>query len=324
MVSITITRRLLSFQARDSFKLPNKLCLQWYPGHMGKGMKQIQQKLKSVDCVVEVHDARIPFSGRNPMFEYTLNRVRPHILVLNKKDLIDNRNKSVIESKLVEQGVNKVIFTNCKDQNCSGAKKIMPLAIELITKSDRFNRTEVNSYCIMIIGVPNVGKSSLLNYLRNKYLKKSSAARVGAIAGITRSVPTEIKVSENPSVYVLDTPGILTPNIPDTETGMRLALCSSLQDHLVGIELIADYLLYWLNKNKNYKYVDFLGTREPCDKITEALVLSAVNKKRVKKVNRGDGSHIIVPDTAVAAAEFVKAFRTGEFGKIMLDYESLS
>ncbi|KAL1130819.1 hypothetical protein AAG570_012060 [Ranatra chinensis] len=242
---------------------------------MGKGLKQMQQKLRSVDCVIEVHDARIPYSGRNPNFKNTVTGLKPHILVLNK--------------------------------------------MELITKSNRYNRTELQDYCIMIIGVPNVGKSSLINALRNKYLKKSNVAPVGAIAGITKSVMSKIKICENPLIYVLDTPGILSPSVSDVETGLKLALCSSMQDHLVGPTVIADYLLYWLNKHHNFSYVKFLSLEEPSDNITEVLMLSAIKLKKIIKKKDVEGHYSLMPDLEFAANHFIKGFRKGELGKVILD-----
>lgn len=100
-----------------------------------------------------------------------------------------------------------MILTNCKDQKCDGIKRLVPRAIELIKNSDRFNRSEEKEHNIMIIGVPNVGKSSLVNHLRNRHLNKKGASAVGAVAGITRSVLTRIKICEDPLIYILDTPG---------------------------------------------------------------------------------------------------------------------
>ncbi|KAK9500892.1 hypothetical protein O3M35_002063 [Rhynocoris fuscipes] len=194
---------------RSKFNFPNKSVLQWFPGHMSKGMKQIEQKLKNVDCLIEVHDARIPFSGRNIKFKY-LYEAKPHILVFNKKDLIDMSNTNEIISELKD--VSKVIYTNCKDQNCIGLKQIIPTTIELISNSNRYNRSEEEDYSIMVLGVPNVGKSSLINILRNKYLKQSKATMVGPTAGVTKSVMTKIKICNKPQVYLLDTPGLKEPS----------------------------------------------------------------------------------------------------------------
>ena len=314
------------YNFRKSFRILHKEALNWFPGHMGKGLKQMQQKLKLVDCVIEVHDARIPLSGRNPHFRYTVCGVKPHILVLNKKDLTDTSNKVEVENVLRKNGIEHVLYTNSKNyQRCSGIKQIVPTLCKLISSSDRYNRNEEKDYCVMIIGVPNVGKSSLINALRAKYIGKGNAAPVGAVPGITRSVQTRIKVSENPLVYLLDTPGILTPNISDAETGLRLALCACLQDHLVGPIVIADYLLYWLNKTSNFSYVEYMGVEDPVDDIMTVLTKGANKLGKSQKIRSVDGSgYVHIPDFDAAAFYFVKAFRTGKLGKIMLDTERLN
>lgn len=305
---------------RKAFKLVSKDSVQWFPGHMTKGLRQMQQKLKMIDCVVEVHDARIPFSGRNPEFKYTVSGLKPHILVLNKKDLTDKKLIArTAEQVKAKDGINHVIFTNCKDQLDSGIRKIMPLARDLILDSNRFHRSDQKEFCIMIIGVPNVGKSSLVNIMRNKYLKKRAASAVGAVAGITRSVLTRIKIATDPLVYLLDTPGILQPNIRDTECGMKLALCACLQDHLVGPEVIADYLLFWMNQRQRYDYVKLMGLQEPTDEIAEVLVSGAVLLDKHKKIKQYDGSIVVKPDLDAAAYHMIRAFRTGELGTANLD-----
>ncbi|KAF6201736.1 hypothetical protein GE061_004131 [Apolygus lucorum] len=304
---------------RQVFQFSDKNLLRWYPGHMGKGMKQMQQKLKSVDCIVEVHDARIPISGRNEQFRYTVSGLRPHILVLNKMDLADLSHEGVVRDYLTKQGMSEVLYTNCKDLSCSGLKKIVPTINRLILNSERYNRNEKEEFTVMVIGVPNVGKSSVINAIRNKYLKKSKAAAVGAIAGITRSVLTKIKVCQDPLIYVLDTPGILDPKVEDVETGFKLALCSSMNDHLVGIRHIADYLLYFLNRRGDFEYVHHLGLSSPLDSIEEVLINSAVNMGKTLKRKNAEGGYTIVPDIDAAAYNFVKLFRTGALGKFLLD-----
>ncbi|XP_050546103.1 mitochondrial GTPase 1-like [Daktulosphaira vitifoliae] len=314
----------MASQFRQSFKVVDKALLRWFPGHMGKGMKQMQQKLKSVDCIIEVHDARIPLSGRNPDFKYTISGVRPHILVLNKMDLIEMKYQKAIEKKILkEQNVSKVIFTNCKESLCPGIKQLVPTAQNLIKNSNRYNRSENKDFCIMIIGVPNVGKSSLINSIRNAYLGKKSAAHVGAVAGITRSVQCQIKVSHNPLIYVYDTPGIMSPSIKNVETGLKLALCATLKDHLVGEEIIADYLLYWLNKNNHFDYVSYLNCDEATDDIRIALAKAAIHRQSSIKYRNFDGSYIYRPDILGMARNFINAFRTGVFGKLMLDEDLL-
>ncbi|XP_013109006.2 mitochondrial GTPase 1 [Stomoxys calcitrans] len=309
---------------RQCYKLVTKQAIRWFPGHMGKGLKQMQQKLKSVDCILEVHDARIPFSGRNPEFQHTIagGGVKPHILVLNKMDLISPKDQRYIRDALKDkEQLDHVIFTNCKDQQCSGIRKLMPLANDLIGKSGRYNREGEKDYCVMVIGVPNVGKSSLLNVLRNRHLKRKSVSQVGGIAGVTRSVLEKIKISEDPLIYMIDTPGILEPKISSDEMGMKLALVGCLQDHLVGEDLIADYLLYWLNKNERFEYVPLMGLENPNDDISEVLVAYANKQGVQRKLKGADGQILMIPDILHAARHFIKLFRTKAFGNINLDKE---
>ncbi|XP_053663511.1 mitochondrial GTPase 1 [Anopheles marshallii] len=310
---------------RSKFQFVSRELLNWFPGHMGKGMKQMQQKLKQIDCVIEVHDARIPLTGRNTEFKHTISGIKPHILVLNKRDLIEKQLESKIIDRLKQESrdPSHVLFTNCKSQSCRGLRKLMPMAQDLINSSERYNRSSQREFCIMIIGVPNVGKSSLINVLRNRHLNKKGASQVGAVAGVTRSVLNRIKICEEPPIYLLDTPGILEPNIADTETGLRLALVSCLQDHLVGEELIADYLLFLLNKQQNFRYVEVMGLQEPTDSIDSVLISNAMHLNKMIRTKQLDGTSVLRPDINLAAKFMLKSFRSGAFGKILLDEDKI-
>lgn len=303
---------------RETFSVVNQDVAQWFPGHMAKGLNQMQRKLKSVDCIVEVHDARIPISGRNPLFEHTLSAIKPHVLVLNKMDLADLRHRNGIVKHHTKEGIKHVIFTNCKRPESRGIKSIIPTVAEMIKNTERYNRSEETVYQLMVIGVPNVGKSSLINALRAKYLRKSKATQVGGLPGITQSVLEKIKVCEDPKVYLLDTPGVLAPKIRDVETGLKLALAATIKDHLVGEENIADYLLYRLNKNGNHSYVKYLNLEEPTDNIRQLLGLAAVNNGWKRKVRTQSGTQVI-PDLQLSASKFIKGFRMGVFGPMILD-----
>ncbi|KAL2721771.1 hypothetical protein V1477_020591 [Vespula maculifrons] len=308
---------------RETFKLVQKDTLRWFPGHMDKGLKQMEQRLKNVDCIVEVHDARVPISGRQADFRHTLTGLKPHIFVLNKIDLADLKYKQQIESTLKNEGLSHILFTNFKNQDCKGMKKILPLAKELISNSERYNRSNEESFAMMIIGVPNVGKSSLINRLRNTYLKKAKATKEGPIAGVTRSVLTRIKIAENPDFYLLDTPGILAPHVKDIYTGLKLALIGCLQDHLVGHIVVADFLLFCLNKYGKYEYVEKLGLSEPNDDIIFILTFIAAKLGKTLKLRDCTNKYIIKPDMQVAATHFINMFRNGEFGPICLDEDKL-
>lgn len=308
---------------RDTFRVMEKDILRWFPGHMNKGLKKMQQQLKNVDCIVEVHDARVPISGHYADFSKTLTGLKPHIFVLNKIDLADMKFQESIITELDKRGLSNVLFTNFKSDYCKGVMKLLPLAQSLIKQSNRFNRMEEHSFAMMIIGVPNVGKSSLINRLRNNNLRKAKAVQVGGVAGITRSVSTRVKVAENPDMYVLDTPGILTPKVRDVQTGLKLALVGCMQDHLVGPEVLADYLLFWLNKHERFEYVKVLGLSEPSDNVTYILTYIAAKRNSTLKVRDHFRNIIVKPNIRAAAEYFIGIFRKGELGNYCLDADFL-
>ncbi|XP_056631287.1 mitochondrial GTPase 1 [Diorhabda sublineata] len=317
-----MSNKVVTNTFRSVFKTVDKELLRWFPGHMEKGLKQMQNKIRSVDCLIEVHDARIPLSGRNADFKYTVSGVKPHILVLNKVDLIDRHYQHIIEEKLKNE-YQHIIFTHCRNQDCPGIKQIFPLAQKLINQSDRFNRIAEEDYNIMIIGIPNVGKSSVINALRVKYLNKGKATSVGATPGVTRSVLHKIKLSDKPLFYMFDTPGILSPTISSVETGLKLTLCATMADHFVGERILSDYLLYWLNKNNHFDYVTYFGLSDASDNILEVLTHIAKSKKKNIRLRDQTNNYIIRPDLDGAAQIMLRAFRVGNLGKIMLDEDLL-
>ncbi|XP_013135733.1 PREDICTED: mitochondrial GTPase 1 [Papilio polytes] len=313
-----------AYNFRKKCPYVRKDLLRWFPGHMNKGLKQMQRKLSSVDCVIEVHDARIPFTGRNPVFTETMIGTKPHILVLNKRDLtITTLLPKIADQLKSEQNMQNVVFTNSKDQHCRGLKTLKPLMVDLIKNSNRYNRSEELDYNVMIIGVPNVGKSSLINMLRSKNMRIRHVLPVGAVAGVTRSLMTKMRINDDPKIFMFDTPGILEPSVTDIEMGLKLALCASLQDHLVGEETIADYLLYWLNSHSKFKYVDYMGLEEPSDEIQKVLISGAIKYNRIRRVRDFDGTIRDVPDLLESARAMIKAFRMGELGRIFLDIDVL-
>lgn len=306
---------------RSAFNFDEREVAHWFPGHMAKGLKQMRANLKNVDCIIEIHDARIPFSGRNPVFQETLD-VRPHLLVLNKMDLADMSQKQRIVKQLHKNGVPHVLFTDCLKQRDENIKKLVPMVMEIVENNPRFNRDETPDYCLMVIGVPNVGKSSLINSLRRTNLKKGRASRVGGEPGITRAVLTKIQVCERPIMHLLDTPGVLPPKINNVETGMKLALCGTILDHLVGEDIIADYLLYSLNRLERFSYVEKYDLQEPSDDIQHVLKRIAVKLRktqRVKAITGVGNITVTVPNYSAAAYDFIRAFRKGELGRVILD-----
>lgn len=306
---------------RTCFDFGGREVAHWFPGHMAKGIKQMRATMKNVDCVIEIHDARIPFSGRNPLFQETLD-VRPHLLVLNKMDLADLSTKQRLVKELERSGMRNILFTDSLKQRDDSIKKLVPMVTELINNTPRFHRDENTNYCLMVIGVPNVGKSSLINSLRRTYLKKGRASRVGGEPGITKAVLTRIQVCDRPIMHLLDTPGVLPPKIESVETGMKLALCGTILDHLVGEDIIADYLLYSLNRLQKFSYVEKYGLGDPSDDIQHVLKRIAVKlgkTQRVKAITGVGNITITIPNYTAAAYDFIRAFRRGELGQVMLD-----
>nr|XP_020038166.1 mitochondrial ribosome-associated GTPase 1 isoform X4 [Castor canadensis] len=229
-----------------------------------------------------------------------------------------------IMQHLEGEGLKNVIFTSCvKDEN---VKQIIPKVTELIGSSYRYHRAENLEYCIMVIGVPNVGKSSLINSLRRQHLRIGKAARVGGEPGITRAVTSRIQVCERPPIFLLDTPGVLAPQIESVETGLKLALCGTVLDHLVGEETMADYLLYTLNQHRLLGYVQHYGLDTACDDVEHVLksVAMKLGKTRKVKVLTGTGDvNVTQPNYSAAACDFLRTFRSGLLGPVMLDRDIL-
>ncbi|XP_006938359.1 mitochondrial ribosome-associated GTPase 1 isoform X2 [Acinonyx jubatus] len=260
---------------------------------------------------------------RNPLFQETLG-LKPHVLVLNKMDLADLKEQQKIIQHLEGEGLKNVVFTNClQDEN---VKQIIPTVTGLVGSSCRYHRGESLEYCAMVIGIPNVGKSSLINALRRQHLRKGKATRVGGEPGITRAVMSRIQVCERPLMFLLDTPGVLAPRIESVEMGLKLALCGTVLDHLVGEETLADYLLYTLNRHQLFGYVRHYGLGGACDDIASVLKQVAVRLGKTQKVKvlTGTGDvNVIQPNYPAAARDFLQTFRRGLLGPVMLDRDVL-
>lgn len=164
---------------------------------------------------------------------------------------------------------------------------------------------------MMVVGMPNVGKSSLINALRRLGTRKGNAAKVGARPGVTTSVMGKIKVLDEPPTYLIDTPGVFVPHIDDQSQGLKLGLIAAVKDHLVGELVLADFLLYMFNRFSSRAYVEFCGLSEPCDEIT--LVLTSLCKRIGAIQKHGE------PQLEAGARYFLAAFRDGKLGRYTLD-----
>ncbi|NWV74351.1 MTG1 GTPase, partial [Dasyornis broadbenti] len=300
---------------RERFDFGGRDVASWFPRHMAKGLRQMRLALRRADCLVE--RSHIPLSGRNPALQEVLG-IRPHVLVLNKMDLADPRRQSVSAGAGPGWGQRW-----CHRQvPVPVPLQVVPMVARLVAEGPRYHRAESSEQNILVIGVPNVGKSSLINSLRRLYLKKGKATAVGGEPGITKAVLSRIQVCEKPLMYLVDTPGVLPPKLGDVETGMKLALCGAIRDHLVGEDVMADYLLYTLNKQQQFGYVQHYQLGQACDHIEPLLKHMALAQGRTQKVKvlTGTGNvNMMMLNYPAAAYEFLRDFRAGRLGRVTLD-----
>lgn len=276
--------------------------LQWYPGHMAKTRRMLEENIKFVDIIVEIIDARIPFSGRNQDFD-DIFASKPRLILFNKYDLCD----SIVTDKWIksyEEKNIKVLPISCSTG--FGVNKITPIVKEILKdKIAREKERGINkSIKLMIVGIPNVGKSTLINRLVGK-----SAAKTGDKPGITR---TKQWVRLKDGLELLDTPGILQPKYEDQNIAMRLAYIGSIKDEIMEVELIAYSLLEFLRDN----YADYLKNRYKLSDIFELKgyeILEQIGKKRGCLISGGE------IDETRAANIVLDDFRSMKIGKITLE-----
>ncbi|NXX82149.1 MTG1 GTPase, partial [Urocolius indicus] len=311
---------------RERFDFGGRDVASWFPRHMAKGEERGEagprrpRRRRSVSAVV----AHIPLSGRNPKLQEVLG-IRPHVLVLNKVDLADPQRQQVragAGSAEETRVATASLGAEPRFQLLRVSLQIVPLVAKLVVDSPRYHRAESNEYSILVIGVPNVGKSSLINSLRRLHLKKGKATAVGGEPGVTKSVLTRIQVCEKPLIYLVDTPGVLPPRLENVETGMKLAVCGAIRDHLVGEDIMADYLLYALNKQQQFGYVQRYGLANACDDIEAVLRHVALAQGQMQKVKvlTGTGDvNVTMLNYTAAAYRFLRDFRAGYLGRVTLD-----
>ncbi len=226
--------------------------INWYPGHMKKTRELIRENLKVVDAVIEVIDARIPISSRNPIIDELISG-KPRIVVLNKSDLADGEASNTWKKTLENQG-NRVLIMNCMSGN--GTKELFKL-LEKMEKEKYQEKTRLKPYRLMIVGVPNVGKSSLINRMTGR-----KSAQTGDKPGVTRGKQW-LKLKNG--MQLLDTPGILWPKFEDPKTGRNLAFCGSIKDDIMDIPTLGMELIGVLAE----RYPQLLKERYKLEEIAE-------------------------------------------------------
>ena len=276
----------------------NQININWYPGHMTKAKREMQEKLRMVDMVIELRDARIPNASRNPMLD-ELCQGKPRLIILSKKDKAELEQTTQWIHHLSNEQTQVLAFDIPKD----GITKPVILAAQSIMKEkiERQKRRGIRPRAIraMVVGVPNVGKSTFINKLVKKRI-----AQAADRPGVTRSLQW---ARINNQLELLDTPGVLWPKFEDPMVGMYLAACGSIKDDVLPLEDV----VYWILKELYERKPQVLAERfqiDPCSDPHELLMRIA----RARGYLTGQGEI----DEKRTITAFLKEVRQDKLGRI--------
>ena len=276
--------------------------LQWYPGHMTKAKRQMQEDLKLIDLIIELVDARIPLSSRNPDID-ELGKNKSRLILLNKSDLADEKYNEEW-TKYFQQTGFFVLKVNARSG--AGLKAIQGVITEACKeKIERDRRRGIKNRPIraMVVGIPNVGKSTFINSYAGK-----ACTKTGNKPGVTKGKQW---IRLNKSLELLDTPGILWPKFEDQEVGKRLAYIGSIKDEILNLEELSLLLLEYIREN----YPGMLTARYGIsEEGTPLSMLEGIAENR-KCLVRGQAL-----DYAKAAGILMEEFRNGKLGRITLEH----
>ena len=279
-----------------------KLNIQWYPGHMTKTRRQIEADLKLVDAVCEIVDARIPMSSRNPDIDAICGG-KPRILVLNRMDLADPEATKKWAAFFRDKGMS-VIATDCKSRR--GISDFTPAARRACAeKLERDAKRGMNRPLrVMVVGIPNVGKSTLINQISGR-----KGAKAENRPGVTRGKQW---VTVDAGLQLLDTPGILWPKFEDPRVGMMLAYTGAVKENVIDLEELACFLMTLLHKHYPKALLDRYQVEAPEDTPGWEL-LEQVGRKRGYLVSGGE------VNLERMARVLLDEFRGGKLGKFTLE-----
>lgn len=283
------------------------MSINWYPGHMKKTKDLIEANLKLVDVVIELLDARIPISSRNPQFDALIGH-KKRLVALNKFDLADPVRTRMWIADYADKGIKAIPINALSGEGVPQlVNEAKLLAVDVIEKAKRQGRL-IRPIRVMIVGIPNVGKSSLINKLAGK-----NAAKTGNKPGVTRGKQW---IRINKEIELFDTPGILWPKIEEDITGIKLASSGAIKDEVINIEEIAFHLIQLLNDdyenlfNDRYKLQEIKPDEEPDHTVA---IMTEIGRKRGCLVK---GNEV---DLEKASRLIVDEFRKGLIGKITLE-----
>ena len=276
--------------------------IQWYPGHMTKTRRQIEADLKLVDAVCEIVDARIPISSRNPDID-AICANKPRLIVLNRSDLADwDVTKSWMQH-FRSQGI-AAIATDCKSRR--GINEFLPAVRSVLKEKIARNaeRGMNKPLRIMIVGIPNVGKSTFINQISGR-----KGAKAENRPGVTRGKQW---VTVDSSLLLLDTPGILWPKFEDPEVGMMLAYTGAVKENVIDTEELACHLAERLNRYYPQVLLDRYKVQMPSD-TPGYVLLEEAGRKRGFLLARGE------INTERMAKVLIDEYRSGKLGTFTLE-----
>lgn len=279
---------------------------QWYPGHMTKAKRMMQEDMKLIDLVIELIDARIPLSSRNPDID-ELAKNKSRLVLLNKADLADERQTAA----WVKEFENRGCFTlKINSRTGAGIKAILPMVQQACReKIERDRKRGILNRPVraMVVGIPNVGKSTFINSFAGK-----ACAKTGNKPGVTKGKQW-IRLNKN--VELLDTPGILWPKFEDQQVGIRLALIGSIRDELLNAEELSLWLIDYLQEYYPGCLKERYGAEEGKKSLEVLEEIARIRSCRLK------GDEL---DLAKASALLIDDFRNGRIGKISLEFPGMT
>ena len=279
------------------------MTIQWFPGHMAKARRQVTEKLNLIDIIFELVDARIPLSSRNPMIDEIIQH-KPRLVLLNKADMADkNITREWIEY-FQAKGVKALAINS---QEGIGMKEIVSASQEIL--KEKFDRMKAKGVVkprairAMIVGIPNVGKSTLINRLAKKNI-----ARTGNTPGVTKAQQW-IKVGKE--LELLDTPGILWPKFEDPEVGLKLALTGAIKDAILNLHDVAIYALRFLEVQYPHRIKERFKLEEFPDDIV--AFFDQIGKKRGYLLGKGETDYDKVTEI------IIREIRTEKMGPLSFE-----
>lgn len=275
---------------------------QWYPGHMTKAKRMMQENIKLIDLVIELVDARVPISSRNPDID-ELGKNKARLILLNKSDLAEDKWNDAWSEYFREKGFSVVKVNSKKGGGIKSINGVIQEACKEKIDRDRKRGILNRPVRAMVVGIPNVGKSTFINALAGK-----ACAKTGNKPGVTKGKQW-IRLNKN--VELLDTPGILWPRFEDQAVGLKLAFIGSIKDEILQTEELAAELVTFMNKN----YPGVLESKYNVEEDTDSYGMIARIAESRHCLVRGNEL-----DTEKASVLLMDDFRNGRLGRLTLEY----